>query len=330
MIRAFVGLAALLSVACAAPASGPWKPQKPVEFVVASGPGGGSDQLARFLQSIIQKHQLISSPVIVTNKGGGSGSEAFVYGKGAAGDAHKVIFATNNVWLLPLGTAVGYSPADLRPVASVALDEFLLWVNAASPYADVKAFLAAARSGQPRLTMAGTQSKDTDQVLVRQIEKRAGVLFTYVPFKSGSEVAVQLAGGHVAANTNNPQENVAQWRAGKIRPLCVFAPERLTFRTEVAHGQSWADIPTCAESGLPIDRYQMPRTVWLPNGTTDEQVTFYLDVLRKVRETAEWKQWLERGSQTDTFLSGLEFERFIKTDEAWLRTQFAEDGWLIQ
>ena len=134
---------ALVAAGCSAPATqqhAGWAPNRPIEFIVAAGPGGGSDQLARTVQAIVQKHKLIDSPVIVTNKGGGSGSEAFVYAKGAAGDPHKVVFATNNVWLLPLGSAVGYVWSDLRPVAAVAFDEFMLWVNATAPYQNVVSF----------------------------------------------------------------------------------------------------------------------------------------------------------------------------------------------
>jgi tripartite-type tricarboxylate transporter receptor subunit TctC len=330
-VGALAAMVLLATAGCAQPeSSGPWKPTRPVEFVVAAGPGGGSDQLARTIQAIVQKYELIDASIIVTNKGGGSGSEAFVYAKGAAGDPHKVIFATNNVWLLPLGTAVGYALSDVRPVAAMALDEFLLWVNARAPYRDVAGFLEAARGGTPHLAMAGTQSKDTDQVLVRQIEKTAGVTFTYVPFRSGSEAAVQLAGGHVAANVNNPQENIGQWRAGTVRPLCVFAPARLRYDDAVTGSQSWADVPTCTESGLAIERYQMPRTVWLPKDVTDEQVSFYRNVLAKVRETEEWKTWLRRGSQSDVFMAGSELADYIAADERWLREQFAADGWLVR
>lgn len=269
---------------CSAPADdGPWRPTRPVEFVVAAGPGGGSDQLARTVQAIIQPQGLIDTSVFVTNKGGGAGSEAFVCAKAAAGNPHELVFATNNVWLLPLCTAVGYTRSDLRPVAAMAVDEFLLWVSARSPYRDVAGFLGAARSGRTHLAVAGTQAKDTDQVLVRHVEKTAGVTFSYVPFRSGSEAAVQLAGGHVAANVNNPQENLAQWRAGTVRPLCVFSPARLADEELVTGGESWADVPTCVEAGLPIERYQMPRTVWLPTGVADEQVAFYRDMLAKVR-----------------------------------------------
>jgi len=323
-------IAIVATIACSRPATnGAWAPTRPIEFIVAAGPGGGSDQLARTVQSIIQKHKLLDSTVIVTNKGGGSGSEAFVYAKGAAGDPHKVVFATNNVWLLPLGSAVGYAWSDLQPVAAVAFDEFMLWVNATAPYQNIVGFLDAARSPGTKLAIAGTASKDTDQVLVRQIEKIGHVAFAYVPFKSGNEAAVQLAGGHVAANVNNPQENIGQWRAGTIRPLCVFSPTRLNYADVVTAKQSWSDIPTCKEAGLPIERYQMPRTVWLPKGVTDEQVAFYRAILAKVRDTDEWKAWLKRGSQTDAFLSGPELTDYIASDERWLRGQFAEDGWLV-
>ena len=167
------------AIGCARPANqGEWKPSRPIEFVVAAGPGGGSDQLARTVQSIIQKYHLVDRSVIVTNKGGGSGTEAFIYAKGALGNPHKLVFATNNVWLIPLGSAVGYRWSDLQPVAAVAFDEFMLWVNSNAPYSDVSAFLDAARSGAKRLAVAGTASKDTDLVLVRQIEKIGRVAFS--------------------------------------------------------------------------------------------------------------------------------------------------------
>ena len=312
----------LAAVSCSRPASGgAWLPSRPIEFVVAAGPGGGSDQLARTVQSIVQKHKLVDRSIIVTNKGGGSGVEAFIYAKGAVGNPHKIVFATNNVWLLPLGSSVGYGWRDLRPVAAVAFDEFMLWVNASAPYSDVSSFLDAARRTNKRMAIAGTASKDTDQVLVRQIEKVGRAAFAYVPFKSGSEVAVQLAGGHVAANVNNPQENISHWRAGRVRPLCVFSPSRLGYALEV---------PTCAEAGLPIERYQMPRTVWLPRGVTEEQVAFYRNLLAQVRQTDEWKAWLKRSAQTDAFLTGPELVEHITSDEGWLRAQFVEDGWLVK
>ena len=154
--------AALASVIAAVVPAAAWQPTKPIEFVVTSGPGGGTDNFARIVQSIIAKHKLIEQPVVVLNKGGGSGAEGYIYGKGAKGDAHKVVFGTNNAYLLPYVAKLGYKLSDLTPVSALALDEFLIWVKGDSPYNDAKAYVEAAKAKPGSLKMAGSQSKDTD------------------------------------------------------------------------------------------------------------------------------------------------------------------------
>ena len=115
-----------------------WSPTKNVEFIVTSGPGGGTDNFARVVQSIIAKHKLMERAIVVTNKGGGSGAEGYVYTKIAAGDPHKLTFGTNNAYLLPYVAKLAYKPDELTPVAAMALDEFVLWVNGNAPYADAE------------------------------------------------------------------------------------------------------------------------------------------------------------------------------------------------
>ncbi|MDP3318950.1 MAG: tripartite tricarboxylate transporter substrate binding protein, partial [Bosea sp. (in: a-proteobacteria)] len=100
-----------------------WQPTKPVEFVVTSGAGGGTDNFARMIQSIISKHKLIDQPIVVVNKGGGSGAEGYIHGKAGKGDPHRVVFGTNNAYLLPYVAKLGYKVSDLTPVAALALDE---------------------------------------------------------------------------------------------------------------------------------------------------------------------------------------------------------------
>ncbi len=106
-----------------------WQPQKPIEFVATAGPGGGTDNLARAVQNIITKYKLTDQPIVVVNKGGGSGAEGYVYGKASAGDPHKVIFGTSNAWQQPLVSKVAFNYTDLTPIAAMAQDEFLLWVR---------------------------------------------------------------------------------------------------------------------------------------------------------------------------------------------------------
>ena len=319
--------AAALALIGAVPASADWKPVKPIEFVATAGPGGGTDNLARVVQSIITKYKLTDQPVVVVNKGGGSGAEGYTYGKASAGDPYKVIFGTSNAWQQPMVSKVAFRHTDLTPIAAMAQDEFLLWVKQDSPYKSAGDYLKAAKSAS--FKMGGAQSKDTDEVLTRIIERVAGVKFTYIPFKSGAEAAVQLAGGHIDSHVNNPSESLGQWRGGTQRPLCAFSPKRLPQGPKITATEGWSDVPTCVEQGLDIPQYQQPRTVWLPGKVSADQAAFYVGLMKKVQAEPEWKDYIEKTSQTDTFLTGAEFEKFIKDDITRVHKIAADQGWLV-
>lgn len=323
------GIAAAFSLAGASAAQA-WQPTKPVEFVVTSGAGGGTDNFARVIQSIIAKHKLIDQPIVVVNKGGGSGAEGYIHGKAGKGDPNRVIFGTNNAYLLPYVAKLGYKFTDLTPVAALALDEFILWANGKAPYATAKDFVDAAKAKPGALKIAGSQSKDTDQTLTMMIQDATGAKVIYVPFQGGNAAAVQLAGGHVDGNLNNPNENIGQWKAGAVKPLCVFSPARLAKGEPVFEGKGWGDIPTCKESGLPIETFQMPRTVWLPADVPADAVAFYAGVLEKVSQTPEWKEFVTRTSQTGRFMKGKDFTDFVAKDEAANKKVFEAEGWVVK
>jgi putative tricarboxylic transport membrane protein len=313
----------------APPAHAEWHPAKPIEFVATAGPGGGTDNLARTVQSIITKYKLTDQSVIVVNKGGGSGAEGYTYGKASAGEPYKVVFGTSNAWQQPMVSKVAFKHSDLTPIAAMAQDEFLLWVKQDAPYKTAAEYLKAVVAKPGDFKMGGAQSKDTDELLTRIIEKTANVKFTYIPFKSGAEAAVQLAGGHIDSHVNNPSESLGQWRGGTQRPLCAFSPERLPKGPLITASEGWHDVPTCVESGLNIPRFQQPRTVWLPGKVTPDQVAFYVALMKKVQATPEWKEYIERTSQTDTFLAGAEFDKFMAEDIERVRKVAAEQGWLV-
>jgi putative tricarboxylic transport membrane protein len=326
--RASLLLVAAAFLAPAAPALA-WQPTKPVELISTAGAGGGTDTLARTVQSIITKHKLISTPVVVVNKSGGSGSEGFLYGKAPADDPYKIVVATSNAWAAPMMSKLAYSPADYTPIAALVQDEFMLWVKQDAPYQNVRDYLKTVAEKKGDFRMGGALSKDTDEMLTHIMEKVAGVKFTFIPFKSGNETAVQLAGGHIDSHVNNPSESVGQWRGGTQRPLCVFRPDRLPEGPKVTATQGWHDIPTCKESGLDVALFQQPRTMWLPAKVSKDQLAFYVDVLKKVQATPEWKEYIDRTSQTSVFLVGKDFEKFMKDDIERTRKVAAEQGWAI-
>ncbi|WP_176037094.1 Bug family tripartite tricarboxylate transporter substrate binding protein [Brucella tritici] len=304
-----------------------FEPTRPVEFVVTAGPGGGTDIFARTIQSIIGKYDLMSAPIVATNKGSAGGAEGFVYTAGYKGDPYKLAFGTNNAYLLPVRAKVPYKSADLVPVSALASDEFILWINGKSDFKTAAEFIAKAKV-DAGMKVGGSQSKDVDQILTSMINDATGSKLGYIPFKSGGEAAVQLAGEHIAANVNNPSENLGQWQAGMVKPLCVFKGEKLKSDGKVAGDMGWSDIPTCKEAGIAIENYSMPRTVWLPAGVDQDVVDYYAGVLKKVAETPEWAKYLADSSQSAAYMSGNELSSFIKNDETAVTAVLKREGWL--
>src|SRR6476469_50692 len=183
-----------------------WEPTRPVEIVVPAGPGGGADQMARVVQGIISKHGLMKQSMVVINKAGGAGGEGFLDVKASRGNPHKLVITLSNLFTTPLATGIPFSWKDITPVAMMALDEFILWVNADTPYKSVKDYIDAVKKEPGKFKMGGTGSKQEDQIITVAIEKSTGAKFSYIPYGGGGEVAVQLVGKHIDSSVNNPIE----------------------------------------------------------------------------------------------------------------------------
>jgi putative tricarboxylic transport membrane protein len=325
-----VAAAAGMSVATLAGPAVAWEPTKTVEFIVPAGTGGGADQMARMIQGIVQKHNLMSQPMGVINKSGGAGAEGFLDVKGDAGNPHKIIITLSNLFTTPLATGVPFNWRDLTPVTMLALDQFVLWVNAESPYKNAKEYVEAAKKAGPgKFKMAGTGSKQEDEIITVALQKQTGTKFTYIPFKGGGDVATQLVGKHVDSTVNNPIEAVAQWRGGKLRPLCVFDEKRLAYKAKVTDTMAWGDIPTCKEAGVDM-HYLMLRGIFMPSGVTDAQRDYYVELFKKVRETPEWKEFMERGAFNQTALTGKEYSDWVAKEEQRHRELMKEPGFLAK
>ena len=303
-----------------------WEPSKPIEFIVPAGTGGGADQMARLMSAIAEKHKLSPRPVIVVNKSGGAGAEGFLYVKGKKGDAHTIVITLSNTFTTPLHTGVPFNWRDFTPLARMALDQFILWVNAETPYKTAKEYLAAVKErsgGDNRMKMGGTGAAQEDQIITIQVEQALGVKFTYVPFKGGGEVCVNLVGKHVDSTVNNPIECVSHWKAGRVRPLAVFDTARIP-------EAEWKEIPTLKEALGADIHYIMLRGIFGAPDMPKEAVDWYLDFLKKVYETPEFKKYLSEGALKPAFATGAEYVKWVEENEQLHKELMAKGGLLKQ
>ena len=293
------GLAAGVGLGLAAApqqAAAQWQPQKPVEFVIMAGQGGGADKLARLIQSIIEKNGFSNQPFIPINKGGGSGAEALRYLKDKEGDPHVIMATLNSLYTTPLRNPdIGVDISEFTPVARLAEDTFVLWVNSETDINSVDDYVKMVQEKGPAdWKMGGTGTGQEDSLVTAMLENTYGIKHTYVPFKGGGTVAKNLIGNHVNSTVNNPSEQLGFYEAGKSRPLAAFTPERL---------EAFPDVPTFKELGHDMV-YFMQRSVLAPAGIPKEAQDFYVGVFQKVHESEEWKKYTADKALFRSWLTG--------------------------
>jgi putative tricarboxylic transport membrane protein len=308
-------LAALSGVAAAPAAAQGWQPTAPIEIVVPAGTGGGADQMARLIQTIAAKHKLTALPITVVNKPGDSGAEGLLDLKASKGNPHKLIITLSSLFTTPLSTGVAFNWRDLTPVSMMALDQFVLWVNVDSPLRSTREAVKAIGSSAPgSYTLGGTGAKQEDQILAVLLETAAGRRLNYTPLKGGGDVARALAAKEVDFTVNNPIEAEALWREGKLRPLCVFDGAKLAGTAKVAGNQAWSDLPTCMSEGVPA-QYLMLRGVFAAGGITPPQLAWHEALLARVRQTPEWREFMQRGALKEMSLSGPAYVEWLEGAE---------------
>jgi tripartite-type tricarboxylate transporter receptor subunit TctC len=298
-----------------------WEPTKPVEFIIPAGTGGGADVMARFISPLISKYKLSPTPFIVINKSGGAGAEGFMYVKGQKGNPNVIIITLDNLFTTPIATGVPFNWKDLTPISRLALDYFVLWVNAESPYKSAQQYLDAVKKEPGKFNMGGTGSKQEDQIITVMMEQAFGVKFSYVPFKGGGEVAVELVGKHVHSTVNNPAEAVSHWKVGRLRPLAAIDHERIDL-------PDWKEIPTMKEATGKDLAYNMLRGIFAAPGITKEQQDYYIGVMKKVTETPEWKKYTSDFGLKQAYLTGPEYVKWLEGKESATKDLMAKGGLL--
>jgi len=322
--RSFIVLACVAAAAFAPAVRAAWEPTGPVELVVPAGTGGGADQMARFVAQLVTKHGLMKQPLTVVNKSGNSGIEGLLDVRAAKGNPHKLIITLSNLFTTPLATGTDFSWRELTPVQMLALDQFVLWVNAQSPYQSPKELVEALRAGAPgSVKLGGTGSKQEDQLISVLLETAASTRLSYVPLKGGGDVAKSLAERQVDLTVNNPIEAAKLWAEGKVRPLCVFDGQKLDYNAKITATQGWNDLPTCMSFGIPV-QYLMMRGIFMSPEATPDQVAYYAQLLDRVRALPEWKDFMAQGAFKPSVMSGPAFVTWLDRTDSFHRVLMRE------
>lgn len=310
--------AALAAASMAAPALAEFKPSKPVEIIVHTGPGGGADVLARFISQVIEKENLAPVRFTVNNRDGGGGLRAMAYVVEKKGDTHAIAIFTGNWLTNPLTRAEAkVTVKDMTPVVRLVLEPAVVAVKADAPFKTLKDFIDAAKKQPGALKQSGGSTTSRDNVVRQLLMKETSSNWAYISFPGGGERIAALLGGHVNMMVIEPQEAGEHIKAGSMRVIAQVADKRLA---------AYPGVPTIKEAGFDIPNVPQVRGVLMPPGVAPDVVAYYEGLFTRLVKSPTWRKYLEDQQFEDGFQRSGDLAKFMDSFTVQMREILNEAG----
>ena len=315
----FQWLAAIaVASSCSLAAAQGFKPTKPVEFLVHTGPGGGNDVLARAVAGIIEKEKLLPVRIVIVNKTGGGGAVAAAHMVERKGDSHLVGFFTAIGISAPLTSKESRVQfKELTPIASLVSDPAVIVVKADSPYKTMRDFIEAAKKEPGKLRHSGGSIESRDNLTRLVLQKKTGASWAYISFPGGGERVSSLLGGHVQLYVADVGEVREYMRNGSMRVIAQLPDKRLA---------SLPDVPTLKEAGYDIPEIRSIRGAVGAPGIGKDVVEYYENLFERLSKTEAWRKYLADNSTEDAFMKSAELAKEAEEFLAQRRVIYKEAG----
>lgn len=292
-------------------------PSRPIELVVPTSAGSGTDIYARALAEIVRKEKLLPQQFVIQNRTGGGSVIAYNYFKTKKGDPHVMLAATGTIVIMAVRPDVNIPLEHYTPIANFAIDPQAIMVGGDSPYHTLKDLVEAARKQPDTIVCAITNPLGSGRLVVHLMEKAApGAKFKFITFKGGGEAVTAVAGGHAHFTTENLSEGLGLLEAKKLRVLGVTAQKRLT---------NLPELPTATEAGYRIEAGTI-RGFVMPPDIPKQAAAVMEAALEKAYKTQAWRDHARRNYYEDRYLGSADYAKFLQERMVEYREFFAEVG----
>jgi putative tricarboxylic transport membrane protein len=298
-----------------------WTPERNIEILVGSAPGGSNDKTARQIERILTEHKIVNRPITVVNRSGGGGSIALNALSQRAGDGHSVIVFTPTMLAANITGASKFNYTQFTPIASLFNDYIAFVVHADSPIQN-GAQLRERLSKDPKSLTVGFASAlgSHNHIAIGLLMKKIGRNPTdlkVVAFKGSSEAVTNLLGGHIDVVTIGAGNVAGHVAAGRLRVVGVSAPQRFM--------GGLAQIPTWKEQGVDLVVGGW-RAIVGPKDMTSAQVTYWDGILRKATRVPEWQEGLKKFHWFDNYISGPAVMKHFESEYNDMKSVLVELG----
>jgi putative tricarboxylic transport membrane protein len=295
-----------------------WAPERPVELLVSSAPGGSNDRIARIIQKIAQEEKLVPVPISVINRPGGNQTISRAYINQNPGNAH--FLDVGNPTLIANQVAGRQQYVDFTPIALMVNEFAAFTVRADSPLRNAQDLVAQLKKDPESVAVGVSNRGGTNHLTLSLLARAAGIdarRLKVVVFKTNAEGLTAMLGGHIQLVSSAVATAVGQMRDGKARIISVSAPQRM--------GGDLAQVPTLREQGYDVSLSNW-RAIIGPKGLSPAQISFWEGVLARVVTTEEWKGVLEKQFWDGNFLRSREFAKYMDDEYAQTKAIMIELG----
>jgi putative tricarboxylic transport membrane protein len=295
-----------------------YKPSRPVEIVVHSALGGGSDVFARAVVEMIEREKLLPQRLSVVNKTAGAGIEAMAYLAGKKGDDHTIGIFTNTWVATPLTSKdAKYTVKDLTPLVRLVLEPTIAVVNGQSAFMNMNDFVAAAKKNPDGLKQAGGSVTAIESLTGLLIQRATGARWKFIPTPAVKDRIANILAGSVDIIIPQPQDVNEHIAAGKLRPIAALTEKRLAVLP---------NVPTIKEQGIQMSIIANARGFLAPPAIAKEVVEFWENFFAGLTKTASWKKYVEENQVEDVFLKSRDLAQFFNEQITLMRSVLQEAG----
>lgn len=290
-------------------------PSQNLDWTIAFGPGGGNDIMSRTLVDILGAHDLYPHDIAVENREGGSGATGWGHLLSNSGDPYVVSTTSGSFLTTPLQADTGWTHEDFTHVGLLATDDLLFLVPEATGTANWQEWVEHAKETGP-VAVGGIGTVNVDFIIQALLAEQAGYKIEYVPFNDEGQLQTAMSSGSLDAIVSNPGSVMGQVEGGDITPLLFTGKKRL---------DALPDVPTAEEEGYE-GMLSMPRGLILPPGAPDYARDWWIETMRKVVQTKEWRDYVDKNYLAEDIRWGDDFTTYLEDSGKRFETSLREQG----
>ncbi len=303
--------------------SGGWQPQREVEILAGTPPGGGLDRTARTLRAALELQHLLQAPAKVVNVPGDGARKVWKSVDARAGDAHVLCISSPNLTTDYLTGVAAFNHDSYTPLA-ILYNEYIAFVaRSDSSYRNAGDLLKRLRDAAGKVTVAlSTAAGNPNHIALAQVTRHAGGNVR-VPvirvFDSALDAVADVVAGNADVAAVTAASAVKELEAGTLRALAVSSPARLA--------GGYAQTPTWLELGAPCTLGAW-RGVHGARGLNADQIAYWESALSRATLAASWAQELARHYWTPLLITGTALHEHLVREQNEMGSVLAELGFV--